>query len=148
MSMRQLYPVDSPKRTYLWGVKRAEILGTWPLVEEYIENACNNSELYWPSEIKTALIKGDYQLWVSWSNDRVRACLVTTLEQSQRTMWIRGILCAGDGPDDWVYHIDQIEAWAKAQGAEFSHLLGRPGFEKWLKPKGYRRTHTLMEKRL
>ena len=144
----QLYQKDNEPPTHIYGVSRAEIPQNWGFVEGLVEEACNSSGLYWPSEIYAELLAGSYQLWLAWNKDGIRACMVTTVEQSQRAKWVRGILCAGENPADWVPHIEFIEAWAKAQGATYSHMMGRPGFEKWLRPKGYRRTHALMEKRL
>lgn len=146
--MHQVYQSASAPGTHLWGVRKAEIPVAWPMVEELIANACNNSGLYWPLEIKKELEAGNHQLWVAWARDRIRACLVTTLEASQRAAWLRGILCSGEDPDDWMEHLETIEQWALAQGCSMIHLMGRPGFERWLKPMGYRKTHTLMEKRL
>ena len=138
--------------TYLWGVMRTDIAKVWPLVESLVAEACDNSQLHSPEGIREDLTSGKAQLWIAWEGDSrdmtVRACMVTKLEKSPIAQWCRGILVAGMQPDNWYKHLETIENWARSSGASQMNFIGRCGFEKWLKPNGYRRTHFLMEKRL
>ena len=136
--------------THLWGISRTDIEGMWPRVENLVAAACSSSQLHSPDGIKSDLANGISQLWIAWEGSVddiiVRACLVTKIEKSPIAQWCRGILVAGNKPDDWFDHIETIEKWAKDKGCGKMNFIGRCGLEHWLKPKGYQRTHFLMEK--
>ena len=138
--------------TQLWGVMRQDVERAWVFVGGLVAEACACSQLHTPEAIRDDLLDGTAQLWVAWEgdvNDKViRACTVTKLERRGAVTWCRAILVAGDQPDDWFDHLAMIEKWAKANGAQQMNFIGRCGLEKWLKPRGYKRTHFLMEKAL
>ena len=137
---------------HLWGVLGPSIPRAWELVRHLIEEACDRSEIYNPEDIKADLESGYSSLWIEWGGEIddpvIYSCMVTRLERNASKVWLRGILAVGEQTPEWNEHLEEIEAWAKSRGASHAHMVCRYGFEKNLKPMGYRKTHILMEKRL
>ena len=50
--------------------------------------------------------------------------------------------------DTILDYVEDLEAWAKDQGCKKMELFARPGWEKVMKPKGYKKTHVQIEKEL
>lgn len=88
--------------------------------------------------------------WRAADGERVRieALAITEIVAYPRTTVCKLLACTGDDAWRWVDLLAQIEAWAKAQGCAVMEPICRPGWERHLKPKGYRKTHVVLEKSL
>ena len=88
------------------------------------------------------------QLWVAWSvkDQKVYAVGVTELKQypKYRTMNFR--ILTGEKMELWVKFLEPMEEWAKTQGVNKMEFYVRPGWERFLKTKGYVRSHIQLDK--
>ena len=121
----------------------------WPHIEDKVTRACEearNRET--PETIKAALHEGRFQLWVVIRGQKVMAILLTEIAVYSLSKVCRLIVCIGEDYKAWVGLIKQVEDWAKDMGCSEMEPLPRPGWEKVLKPLGYRKTHVVLNKEL
>jgi len=88
--------------------------------------------------------------WCGGSREaaRIKALLITEIAAYPRITVCRLLACTGDDAALWVDLLAPIEGWAKSQGCAAMEPICRPGWERRLKPMGYRKTHVVLEKRL
>lgn len=79
---------------------------------------------------------------------QITALAITEIVAYPRIAVCKLLACTGEDAARWVNLLTQIEAWAKAQGCAAMEPICRPGWERHLKPKGYRKTHVVLEKTL
>ena len=72
------------------------------------------------------------------------AIIVTEIAQTPRRRYLHIFLAAGDLPSVMALD-DKLKAFAVSKGCEFGRALVRPGFEKALTSKGWKRTMIVME---
>lgn len=94
------------------------IPGIFPKIRPLLEK---NSE-YWEDyytlkDIKLALIKGDFQLWVGVEGPDIKLMAITTLVTYPRSVWLRIPFIAGERVRAAIYYLPVLETWAKAHGA-------------------------------
>lgn len=104
--------------------------------------------LYSLTDIKALLLSGGMQLWIGWDDEKVRVIVLTQIMCFPQAKLCQIPLCTGNGLEDWVGNLGQIEAWAKSVGCIGMRDLARPGWEHVLTPLGYRKTHVVMERPL
>jgi hypothetical protein len=113
----------------------------WPKVERMIAAACEYSlGALNAHEVLDALVRAQWELWLSmWFGD-VRACAITHTYKTKRMklMIIKGI--AGEG---WEPHFQALTDIARSNGC--NHLdaeCSRPGWEKRMPKFGFRKAWT------
>jgi hypothetical protein len=129
------------------GVQSSDVGRVWPFVEEMIAAsfARDGSRLE-AADVKEALEKAAWQLWVAHDNARVHALCLTEILVYPRMKTCRVVAATGHDREEWVDYLKVMEAWAAAQGCERMETLARPGWRRVL--KDYRWTHVLLEKQL
>ena len=115
-----------------------------PLIEEII--AASKGRMT-AGDIFRLIAAGKAQLWVA-ETDRIRAVALTEFIRFPRRQICRVWACVGRGMDEWHPLIDEIEAWAKAEGCDAMRHEARKGWARVLAPKGYEMTHVILEKEL
>ena len=93
------------------------------------------------------LMQGYSLLWLVLDEAGNVSGVVTTKiinHPNYRTALIH--LCAGDGIDDWIHTIHDIERWARSQQCRFIEIQGRPGWKRKL-PE-YDAVRTVFQKEL
>lgn len=89
------------------------------------------------------------QLWVYLvSRETVQAVLVTRILQYDGGKSLCGVAVAGYGVVDWIDRLDDIERWGREHGCVRAEWITRPGMEKLLKPRGYVKSHVMLEREL
>lgn len=83
------------------------------------------------------------QLWLGVDPDIRAVALTQVLADHKDTVSLTH--CAGEGAVDWVHLIDGIRAWARDRGSQAFEVTCRPGWEKYLKGHGFKKTHIVME---
>lgn len=84
-----------------------------------------------------------YQLWLG-VEERIKAVALTQVsDDGLDTVLLTQ--CAGEGAREWVYLVQGIVAWAKERGSGRFEAICRPGWEKYLKHFGFKKTHVVME---
>ena len=126
-----------------------EVDKVWIFVKDYIQNALDRSGGYADHEhIKDQIKKNLMQLWVVWSekDKKVYAVGVTELKQYPKYKTINFRILTGEKKDEWVKFLEPIELWAKQEGVDKMEFYARPGWERFLKNKGYVKTHVQLDK--
>jgi hypothetical protein len=118
----------------------------WPHVSHFIQMAIDqSSERYTTDDVLNLIEDKKAQLFIFRGFELV-AAWVTTIEDSGSSKWIRFMWAGGHGIGDWLHYSQSVEQWAKSIGCTHSVVVGRPGWEKELKDKGYRKTSVILEK--
>ncbi len=52
----------------------------------------------------------------------------------------------GEGPDDWLHLMTELEGHMRAMGCSRARIMMRPGFAKRLRPRGYRTKAIVLER--
>ena len=126
-----------------------EVDKVWILVKDYIQDALNRSGGYADHEhIKDQIKKNLMQLWVAWSEEdqKLYAVGVTELKEYPKYKTMNFGILTGERMDLWVQYLEPMEQWAKQQGVDKMEFYARPGWEKFLKTKGYVKSHIQLDK--
>ena len=120
----------------------------WPHVAPLVALACaRSSGKFEAPDVARAVAESRFQLWVGIDDaGALRVMLLTRLLPYPRLTACELIACVGDDRGAWERLLDDIEAWAKANGAALMQPIARPGWERVLAPRGYRKTHVMLEK--
>ncbi|KVU10659.1 hypothetical protein WK62_05185 [Burkholderia ubonensis] len=131
----------------LYGIPAASIPEVWGEVCPWIAAACRTSRgKFDENDILRGLLDRDDQLWI-WKTPTAFAVGVTRLVHYPKQMVCTVRIVTGRNRREWEQQcVEQIEAWAKAQGCHAMELQARPGWEKVL--AGYDKTHVYLEKQL
>jgi hypothetical protein len=133
----------------LYGIQPAEINAVWEDVRALIEDACLTTRGKFDAEdIRAGLLTGEDQLWI-WRTDTAFAVGITRLANypKQRVCTLR--IVTGNNVDEWYLpSLETIERWAKANGCHAMEFQARPGWERFIRPLGYDKTHVYLEKSL
>jgi len=90
-------------------------------------------------DIVDALKCGEMQCF--WNDS---AIVVTEIATTPRKEFVNVVLSAGDLDSVLGLH-DEIVDWAKSKSYDFARISVRPGFERYLKHKGWKSRQTVME---
>lgn len=135
----------------LAGVGAEDIPLAWPMVQEFIETACQTTRGRWtPESIFDGLTDRRLQLWVAIQDTssgkcRITACAVTEINNYPGKKVCTVMFGCGDGRENWQHHMATIEAWAREQGCNAIEAVARKG---WAKLLDWDFTHVFIEKEL
>lgn len=101
-------------------------------------------------DIVKMLISGHMQLWgiVDDEDGNLNGITITEIATYPQRKVCRMLSTAGEGSDNMLPLLPEVESWAKACGCSSIEPVCRPGWEKILKPYGYKKTHILLSKEL
>lgn len=127
-----------------------ELPDLWPQIRERVAACCARSGgKYEPVDVLLNCLSRRMNMWlVQGDADHISAIAITEIVAYPRITVCKLLACTGEGAEQWVDLLADIEAWAKAQGCAAIEPICRPGWERRLKPKGYRKTHVVLEKSL
>lgn len=108
-----------------------------PWIEAALEYSGGTHE--W-QDIVDGIKSGHMQLWPA-----PRGCLVTEITVYPRKRVLHVFLGGGELDQLIDMHAD-VEAWGKAQGCAGATIIGRPGWERVYKNRGWKRLHTVLAK--
>jgi hypothetical protein len=92
---------------------------------------------------------GRWQMWIIWdaSAQAPKAVFGTEIYRELSDLWICGVrFLTGEDSGQWLYLVDQLEEWARANGCSRLDIVARKGWAKKL--PDYKLTHVLLEKDL
>jgi hypothetical protein len=108
--------------------------------------------IYSVSDLCRAIANEEFQLWIVTrlrvGERAIVAAGLTELVNHPGMRVCRLIAWTGEGHEDWLHLLDDIEAWARQAGARRMIPIARPGWKKALKQRGYSETHVVLEKDL
>lgn len=116
----------------------------YPFVEEWLQQAIDFAgDRYADGEVLRDCKRGTRQLWLVWENN-ILGAVVTKIFGRARVCQIE--LCAGEGIDEWLHLLSELEGWALNQGCAEMEVVGRLGWIKKL--KDYDKRAIIMRKKL
>ena len=94
-----------------------EYLGlVWQKAEPLLVPALGEGEKI--EDVLTRLFLKTAQLWIGADADKIQVACVTEIFSRGGTKYCNVWLTGGTGVNNWVYYLDTIEEWAKAQGCD------------------------------
>jgi hypothetical protein len=123
-----------------------EVVGKcWKHIEASINR--NNPDLVEPEDIVLNLLKGASHIWVSFDNDgEVAGCLIMTMVKYPRRSGVMSEAAGGKFIIEDIYPI--FEKFYKDRKLGFIQITGRKGWDRVMKPSGYKLDHITLYKRL
>lgn len=121
-----------------------------PLWEPYVVSIADRCGLQASGFIRD-IVRGEDVLHLIYDDARndIRAVVITTFRNDQHgRKHCHAPYCTGSGVGEWFDLLDDLEDWARLNGAASLKTTARPGWSRLMKPKGYRVTHVTLEKDL
>ena len=131
------------------GIKGESVEAWWSLVEEYLNTALKYSlGEYSISDIKSACISKNMQLWVKFDTE-VHGAFITKIAKYPQKNLLIVILLGGDRFPEWRDEADALlNAFGKENNCEYVELFGRKGWGKILKDIDYKEVTRLFAKEI
>lgn len=105
----------------------------WARCAPWIEAALAHAgRTHGPDDVKAMIALGEARLWPGR-----RSAAVTLVEDDPRERRLLIWLAGGDLAELGGPMLDRMEAWGRAAGCRRVLIIGRPGWERALKPQGY-----------
>jgi hypothetical protein len=118
-------------------------------IDEYIKKAIEHSNgEFNATSIYEKVSQGMMEAWVVSDEDyNIMAVLVTEFITYPLRSMVRVVLCGGDSLEKWVdIFLNKLDEYALNLGANGIEVVGRKGWERVLKNKGYEYTYTALSK--
>ena len=98
-----------------------------------------------PEDLLREIEARDRQLWLAVNGSDVMAVILTRV-CANRLGTVEVTHCAGHDRKDWQdAAFRAIMHWALDRGSQRVRVVARPGWSKFLKGKGFRETHRILE---
>ena len=124
-------------------------IGTlWPMLEKRLEPVLRRmGGRLTPGALLEAIGSGHWQCWTAWEGPECLAAVVTRIEiHSSGMKTLDAMIASGDHREKWQYiAVDTLTKFSKAEGCARFEIHARPGWERVLAPKGFKRTHIVLE---
>ena len=131
-----------------WRVPPNQVETVWSSIEEKIQAILDTGGQYDACHAKDFVVAGEWQLWLMWTEGSqvptIKCIVITTVQEYPKLKELVLIACAGEDREDWMEHLETIEAWGRYMRCDRVKAISRPGWEKIL--KDYRKTHVQLEK--
>ena len=127
-----------------------DALDHWETCRPWLDEACTYGDGWWSIEFAEDVLRsGRGVLWVLLEDDEPVAAIMTALAQSEDGLSAEIVLAGGSGVLAEIDGIlEQIEAWARAHGADNVVVRGRRGWAKAMRSFGYDEVAVTMRKGL
>ena len=120
----------------------------WPMLEKRLDAVIKrlNGRITARS-LHDAISAGRWQCWTAWEGNECLAAVVTRIEAHPSGMkTLEAIVASGDHREKWQYiAVDALTDFMRAEGCSLFEIHARPGWERVLAPKGFKRTHIVLE---
>lgn len=121
-----------------------------PFVQEYIKSALEHTDGEISFEnVLSGIANQERQLWVIKYDGQYIAALVTQIYSYPTNVKIGEITIAG-GKDHalWDHFVDVVGKWFKEQKCDFIDIIGRPGWQRLYKKRGFKTAYVNLRKPL
>ena len=133
--MKVVYPIlNADKITEEWG----EIA---PFFDNLVDRHMGLDDVY------ASLMDGRWTLWVNYVDGVLSSIATTTFIYYPKFTTLRIILCAG-AETNWADATEFLEEVAKANSCDTLEVLGRKGWERALRSRGFDFQNITLSKRL
>ncbi len=140
--------------TKYFGVLSGDVNQIWDSIKPMMDKAIKYADWkYDVEDIKQDIINRNLQLWVATMEDKPVMCLVTRIEQFPKEkamllfMYSTMPHSGKDREGIWGFK-DIIFSWAKSMGCKSIYFYGRPGWEKVLDSRGFKKIYTVMRREI
>lgn len=120
----------------------------WPMVAKRLEPVIKrlNGRIT-ARNLYEAISGGRWQCWTAWEGNECLAAVVTRIETHASGMkTLEALVASGDHREKWQYvAVDKLTDFMRAEGCSLFEIHARPGWERVLAPKGFKRTHIVLE---
>lgn len=128
----------------LVAVRADELSGWLPLIRWQLESFADRSRgRHSVDHFIDGIRSGHFQCWLVVSDDVRAVCLTQVAVDDLDTVLVTH--CAGEDAKSWALFLLNICAWAKERGSKRVEATTRPGWERLLKPMGFKKTHVVLE---
>lgn len=130
------------------GVRAEHVAMYWPHVVGWVNAAIKDAGHCWTlDDVAARLDSRLMQLWCIWDGENMVGCLVTETYQTARgfTCGLPIVYCS-DMEHALPVVLDTIEPWARSLGCVRLQGEGRRGWERALRPLGWKTITTQVEK--
>ena len=118
----------------------------WPKVKPLIVAAMKRGGFGAFAPVEDDVLNGDALLWIAYDGKRIAAACVSQISETEWRKVCTIVACGGTEMDRWLGLLEQIEAYAKAEGCSASRIIGRDGWGAVL--PAYRPHRVVLEKEL
>ena len=118
----------------------------WPTVCGLIAAAMKRGDFGSFSSVQDDVFNGDALLWVAHDEKEISAACVSQISQTEWRKVCTIVACGGANMKRWLGLLEQIEAYAKAEGCSASRIIGREGWSVVL--PAYQPHRVVLEKEL
>jgi hypothetical protein len=131
------------------GIERRDVADIWPAIEPGIEGACAGSHTGLRAmDIRKALMTGEMNVCVAVDDGRIAAmCVSEVVNRPLHRIW-RVMILTGSQYERWIPFVKHVEETARGLDCRYAESIARPGWERVMKPFGWKRTHVLLVKEL
>lgn len=127
-----------------------ELPALWPQISSYMESIAGRSGRGTVKDLIDSIIAEECRLFgaVNYDNGEIKGVMLVRVIQYPLKRILELIACSGEDSALWVNLIDQVEDWGRENGCDAVEPICRPGWEKFLATRGYKKTHVILEKAL
>jgi len=124
----------------------------WIEAGSMLKRACDFSTgRYDIISLRKEIDSGSQVLWLLYRGDNELIAAITTAVSAYPLKKLLNIsFCGSNDEGIWLKHrdiiISTLETWAHEAGCDGIEVVGRAGWAKSLKPLGFKKTYTTMEK--
>ncbi len=133
-------------------LNQAQAILRWPIAEEYLRKALDFNHDQELLNIKARVMAGINTLWVIEDEEGAPIAYGVTYMYSPDgiifTVQIRLATTTNFALEKFIEKLDEFEIWAHNQGAHYIEIAGRKGWEKIMKPHGFKHNYTSLMKRV
>lgn len=120
----------------------------WPKILPWAEDFCEHSQgSYDPPYILEKLRDAHMQIWLIMNGSIIIGVVLTEVRMTKIKECVI-VVTTGKNMASWVHLLKLLEKYAVLMGCKKMIGIARPGWEKTLKPYGYRKTHIQVEREL
>lgn len=130
----------------LFCVNPADTKTIWPKVKPMIFSAMKRGDFGAFSPVEDDVLNGDALLWVAYDDQDIAAACISQIGETEWRKVCTIVACGGTNMNRWLGLLEQIEAYAKAEGCSASRIVGRDGWAAVL--PAYRPHRVVLEKEL
>lgn len=121
----------------------------WPIAAPWLMQAIGEADTWRDVDhLRQEILRGNAHLWM-FQDKKTKDVLVVIVTEA---IMLGGKPClvirwlGGADMQKWLDDIAIIERWAAVQGFHKVEVWGRPGWQRMLKPYGFRETFRVLEK--
>jgi hypothetical protein len=130
-------------------ITKQHVAATWPVLAPWVIQALGEVDAWADiNQLREEAERGTTQVWAAQckhSKEILMVCLTEGMNLNGKPVLVIRWL-GGRHPDLWLENLALIERWAATQGFHKIEVWGRAGWNRVLRPQGYREVYRVLEK--